>query len=117
MAGLRLHIPQGGAVVQRQGDVCAPQVMGGQVANAGTHTAEAEQAHDGLCAHRLIGHELGIAPGCHGRKDTDAGPILRLPQSIQGEHGRIGDIGDPPLVGLAVSHGHGMGIQIDIVPA
>ena len=35
MTGLRLHILQGRPVVQRQGDMRAPQIMRGQVANTG----------------------------------------------------------------------------------
>ena len=35
MTGLRLHILQGRPVVQRQGDMRAPQIMSGQVANTG----------------------------------------------------------------------------------
>ena len=79
MTGLRLHILQGRPVVQRQGDVRAPQIMRGQVANPRACAAETEQAHNGLRAHRRIRFEFGIAPGGHGREEAVVGASLGLP--------------------------------------
>ena len=120
MTGLRLHVLQGRPVVQGERDMRAPQIMRGQVANSGALAAETEQTHNGLGAHRCIGFEFRIAPGRHGREETVVGASLRPPQGQQGSLGRfsgIGNGGDTPFVALAMPHGHGLVLKVNIVPA